>query len=125
MATFRASSTMVEDQNTSDVGSASVEDGGQDGSDEECYLRLVDGDDFDENDSDFKLTEPDRYENLDDLPGADESWTDEADSARAGRSAAVTVYSEKNFEGSSCGLKPGTDHPDLDPERSSLEMSCD
>lgn len=94
-------------------------------SDDECYIHLFDGDDFDEDDDNFRLTEPGTYANLDDLPGADQDWTDEADSARVGESATVTIYSEIDFGGESTTLDPGSEHPDLDPEPSSLEMTCE
>lgn len=93
--------------------------------DGDCFIHLFDGEDFDETDDNFKLTEPGKYENLADLPGADRDWTDEADSLKTGNSATVTIYSEENFEGSSTDLDPGTELADVDDEPRSLEMSCE
>lgn len=90
-----------------------------------CYIHLFDGDDFDENDDNFKLTEPGKYENLANLPGADKDWTDEADSLKVGDAATVTIYADENFEGASQQLDPGTEVADVDNEPDSLEMTCD
>lgn len=94
-------------------------------SDDACFIHLFDGDNFDDTDDNFKLTEPGKYETLADLPGADRDWTDEADSLKVGDSATVTIYSEENFEGTSQDLDPGSEHADVDDEPRSLEMSCD
>ncbi|MPV48821.1 MULTISPECIES: hypothetical protein [unclassified Pseudactinotalea] len=94
------------------------------GSDDECYVHLFDANDFDETDDNFKLTEPGRYKDLADLPGADQDWTDEADSAKVGTSATVTIWSEPNFEGKESTLDPSSEHAALDPEPSSLELTC-
>lgn len=90
-----------------------------------CFIHFFDGDDFDENDDNFKLTEPGEYESLKDLPGADQDWSDEADSLKVGESASVTVYSEENFEGDSQDLDPGTEQPDADLAPQSLKMTCE
>lgn len=89
-----------------------------------CYFHLFDGDDFDKTDDNFKLTKPGDYKSLKDLPGADEDWNDEADSAKVGPNATVKIWKDKNYKGESKTLKPGSKHPDLDPEPSSLKMSC-
>ena len=93
-------------------------------SDDECFIHLFDGDNFDESDDNFQLTEPGDYENLADLPGADKDWTDEADSLKVGQSATVTIYSEEGFEGQSQDLDPGTELADVDDEPQSLKMTC-
>jgi len=83
------------------------------------------GDDFDENDDNFTLTEPGEYESRKGLPGADQDWTDEADSLKVGESTSVTVYSEENFEGDSQDLDPGTEQPDADLSPQPLKMTCE
>src|SRR5699024_9327021 len=93
--------------------------------DGECFIHFFDGEDFDETDDNFKLTEPGKYENLADLPGADRDWTDEADSLRTGNGATVTIYTEENFKGTAKDLDPGTELTDIDDEPKSLEMSCE
>lgn len=89
-----------------------------------CSFHLFDGDDFDKTDDNFKLTKPGDYKSLKDLPGADEDWNDEADSAKVGSNTTVKIWKEKNFKGESKTLKPGSKHPDLEPEPSSIKMSC-
>lgn len=90
----------------------------------DCYVHLFDGDDFDEDDSNFILTEPGRYEDLRDLPGADKDWSDEADSLKVGPSATVTIWSEPGFSGTETKLEAGSEEPDLDDEPESLELEC-
>lgn len=90
----------------------------------DCYVELFDGDDFDPDDDHFKLTGPGEYKNLKDLPGADQDWTDEADSVRVGSGAHVTIWSETGFSGEKSTLDPGSKHPDVDVEPSSLKLSC-
>ncbi len=92
--------------------------------DDQCYIRLFDGDDLDEADDHFMLTEAGEYSDLDDLPGANQGWTDEADSADVGEEATVEIWSETDFTGESTTLSPGTEHPGLDPEPSSWKMTC-
>jgi len=87
-----------------------------------CYLQLYDGDNFE--DTNFKLDQPGSYSDLKDLPGANQDWTDEADSAKVGSAATVTIYADPDFKGKSVKLEPGSDHARLDPEPSSLKMSC-
>lgn len=89
-----------------------------------CYVHLFDADDFDESDDNFKLTEPGRYEDLSGLPDAGQDWTDEADSVRVGSGATVKIWSKTNFEGEATTLDPGSEHPTLDPEPLSLELTC-
>lgn len=92
---------------------------------DDCYIHLFDGDDFDKTDDNFKLTKSGDYESLKDLPGADENWNDEADSAKVGSAATVKIWKKKGFKGKSKTLKPGSKHPSLSPEPSSLKMTCD
>lgn len=89
-----------------------------------CSVHLFDDDNFDETDDNFILSEAGKYENLSNLPGASKDWTDEADSIRVGADATVTVWSDPLFQGQSTTFEPGSEHPDLDSEPSSLEMSC-
>lgn len=89
---------------------------------EGCYIHLYDGNDF--KDTDFKLTKPGSYRDLANLPGASQDWTDEADSAKVGPAATVTIYEDTGFTGQSMTLKPGSDHASLDPEPSSLKLRC-
>lgn len=95
-----------------------------DGGDSGCYVQFFDSDDLDESDDNFKLTQPGDYEDLKSLPGADMDWTDEADSLEVGPGATVTVWSDTGFDGPSKKLEPGNKYPDVDPEPSSLKMSC-
>jgi hypothetical protein len=100
-------------------GGASAQAGGAG-----CYLHLFDAEGLKKSDGDFKLTKPGRYDNLKNLPGASEDWTDEADSLEVGSAAKVTIWPETNFNGESHKLKPGSKHPSVDSEPSSLTMSC-
>jgi hypothetical protein len=88
----------------------------------DCSVTLYDGEDF--KDTHFKLTKAGDYKNLKNLPGASEDWTDEADSAKVGSAATVTIYEKTGFNGKSATLKPGSDHSSVDPEPSSLKLSC-
>lgn len=90
----------------------------------ECWVHLYDGDRFDEREPNFRLTEPGRFANLRELPGATQDWTDEADSIRVGPKATVTIWSQTDFQGPSQVLQPGSEHPDLDDEPYSLELAC-
>lgn len=89
-----------------------------------CFLELFDGDDFDETDDHFVLTEPGRYEDLSSLPGAEQDWTDEADSLWVGPAAIVTIWADTGFGGESQVLDPGSELPDADGP-SSLELACE
>jgi hypothetical protein len=89
-----------------------------------CFVHLYDDDNFSTADDNFVLTQPGSYTNLDNLPGANQSWTDEADSFKVGSAATVTVYDEENFEGNSKTYQPGSEEPSADIEPSSLKMSC-
>ncbi len=91
---------------------------------EGCSVHLFDDDHFDESDDNFVLTEAGKYEDLSNLPGANKDWTDEADSIRVGADATVTIWADPNFQGQSVTLDPGSEHPSLDSEPSSLEMTC-
>lgn len=88
-----------------------------------CWVQLFDSDDFDENDDHFTLTQPGNYEDFADLPGADQDWTDEADSMRVGDSATVTVFTEKGLTGDQLELASGSEHADID-DVYSLTMTC-
>lgn len=90
---------------------------------EGCWLELFDGDNFDQGDDHFKLTEPGEYADLASLPGADQDWTDEADSLKVSPGAQVTIWTEPSFAGSQQDLEPGSEHPDVD-DVYSLKMSC-
>lgn len=90
----------------------------------DCWVHLYDGDRFDEREPNFRLTEPGRFANLRELPGATQDWTDEADSIRVGPKATVTIWSQTDFQGPSQVLQPGSEHPDLDDEPYSLELAC-
>ena len=94
------------------------------GGDGDCFVHLYDSDDFDTSDDNFKLTEEGRYATMDDLPGADQDWTDEADSIEVGDGATVTIWEKENFEGESQELDAGSRHPDIE-EPSSIELTCD
>jgi len=104
--------------------SSGADAGGDNGTPaDECFVHLYDGDDFDENDDNFRLTTPGRYGDLNDLPGADKNWDDEADSMRVGAAARVTVWPEPGFGGEPARYGPGN-HADLEPEPRSLELDC-
>lgn len=89
-----------------------------------CSVILFDSDDLDESDDHFELTEPGRYDDLSELPGAGQDWTDEADSIKVGEGTSATIWSERGFTGESETLEPGSEHPNLGYEPSSLEMTC-
>lgn len=93
-------------------------------SDDGCWVHLFDGDNFDESDDNFKLTEPGEYKNLEKLPGADKDWTDEADSIKVGSSATVEIFDKRDFKGNSQTLDAGSEHPDVDDEPYALKMTC-
>ncbi len=93
------------------------------GSDSDCFVHFFDSDDFDESDDNFELTEAGRYDTLDDRPGADQDWNDEADAIEVGAGATVTIWEEKNFEGTSEKLEAGSKNADIE-EPSSIEFSC-
>ncbi len=76
------------------VSPPGAEENEVDGRGEGCWVHLYDGDNFDEQGDNFRLTEPGRYENLANLPGADQDWTGEADSLRVGANATVTSWPE-------------------------------
>lgn len=97
-------------------------DGNGDG-DGDCFVHLYDSDDFDASDDNYKLTEEGRYATMDDLPGADKDWADDADSIEVGDGATVTIWEQENFEGASQELDAGSQHPDIE-EPSSIELSC-
>lgn len=90
-----------------------------------CFVHLFDGDDFDETDDNFKLTEPGRYGNLEKLPDATKDWDGEPDSLRVGEGATVTIWSEKDFGGDSKTYESGDEEGRLPQEVRSLELTCD
>ena len=94
--------------------------GGGDG----CWVHLFEEDDFDETEDNFRLSQPGRYGDLDDLPGATDDWDDEAESIRVGPDATVTIWPDTNFEGTPIELGPGSEQADLDEEPESLELTC-
>lgn len=102
------------------TGGAATGDTADDG----CYVHLFDEDHFDERDRNFRLTQPGKYADLRNLPGADHDWTDEADSIRVGPTATVTIWPRTNFEGQAQTLEPGSEHADLHDEPQSLELAC-
>lgn len=108
---------------TPDIPDSEADAGGGTHSDG-CSVHLFDDDNFDESDDHFVLRETGRYETLANLPGAARDWTDEADSIRLGADATVTIWADTDFHGQSVTLEPGSEHPDLDSEPSSLEMTC-
>jgi hypothetical protein len=133
LALTACTGTGSSDANNSDSAKSSSSSSGESSTNEssgdnstgngDCWVELFDSDNFDESDDHFKLKKDGEYQDLSDLPGADQDWTDEADSVKVGGDASVTVWSEKDFKGEEHQLKPGSEHPDLD-EVSSLKMSC-
>lgn len=112
------------DASTTDTGlptSSSV--AGTNGGDG-CWVHLFEEDDFDETDDNYRLTEPGRYADLNNLAGAADDWTDEAESIRVGPEATVTFWSETEFRGQPTELGPGSERADLDEEPESLELTC-
>lgn len=89
----------------------------------DCFVHLFDSDDFDTSDDNFKLTEQGRYATLDDLPGAEQDWSDEADGIEVGQGATVTIWEEENFEGAPQELDAGSQNSDIE-EPSSMELIC-
>ena len=94
------------------------------GGGEDCFVELFDSDNFDENDDHIKVTEAGKYEDLTSLPGANEDWTDEADSIRVGGGATVTIWPEKNYSGQSQTLEAGSENASIDGA-ASLELTCE
>lgn len=93
------------------------------GRDNPCSVHLWDGKNF--TDSNIVIKGAGRYSSLRKLPGANgKDWEDEADSLKVGSAATVKAYKEENFKGSSITYKPGTQHPKLNEEPSSLEITC-
>lgn len=91
--------------------------------DNPCSVHLWDGKNF--TDSDIVINGAGRYSNLRNLPGANnKDWSDEADSLKVGSAATVKAYKEENFKGSSVTYNPGTQHPKVSEEPSSLEIVC-
>ena len=83
-----------------DSASASPEPPSAPGAAQGCYVRLFDGDDFDENDDNLRVAGPAEYESLKNLPDADgKNWNDEADSFEYGAGTIVTLYVGEDFEG--------------------------
>lgn len=89
-----------------------------------CYVQLFDSEDFYEGDSIYLITEPGKYPNLKGLPGTERDWTEQADSLKVGPKATVTIWTKVDFGGTSSRLEPGSQHPDLEDEPSSLELEC-
>ncbi len=87
-------------------------------------MHLFEDEGFDESDEHHRLSEPGRYADLETLPGAPDDWTDEAESIRVGPDATVTIWPDGDFEGQPRELAPGSEHPDLDDEAESLELTC-
>lgn len=88
-----------------------------------CSVQLWDGKNF--TDSSIVINGAGRYSNLRTLPGANnKDWGDEADSLKVGSAATVKAYKEENFKGSSATYNPGTQHPKVSEEPSSLEIVC-
>lgn len=114
-----SSSSELSGDQTSESTDPASDSGGSD-----CYVELFDAENFDEGDDHFRLTKPGRYPDLKNLPGADQDWTDEADSIRVGSAANVTIWKDKDFTGTESRLDPGSEHAKVDPEPSSLELSC-
>ena len=91
--------------------------------DNACSVHLWDGKNF--TDSDIVINGAGRYSNLRNLPGANgKDWEDEADSLKVGSTATVKAYEEENFQGNVETYNPGTQHPKVNEEPSSLEISC-
>lgn len=91
--------------------------------DNPCSVHLWDGKNF--TDSDIVINGAGKYSNLRNLPGANnKDWSDEADSLKVGSAATVKAYKEENFKGSSVTYNPGTQHPKVSEEPSSLEIVC-
>lgn len=89
-----------------------------------CWVHLFEEEDFDETDANFRLTEPGRFSDLENLPGATDDWDDEAESIRVGPDATVGIWPDTNFEGTPIELGPGSERADLDEEPESLELTC-
>ncbi|MFA5565552.1 MAG: hypothetical protein WC184_07275 [Acidimicrobiia bacterium] len=118
------SSTLPPEQSTTTTSDAESSNGDSSNGDG-CWVHLYDDDNFKETDDNFRLTEPGRYSDLSNLPGADKDWDDEADSIRVGDSATVTLWSKRDFQGNKLELGSGDEVADLDDEPESLELVCD
>lgn len=103
--------------------SAADRSAGSGANDPACSVHLWDGKNF--SDSDIVIRGPGKFGNLRDLPGANgKDWNDEADSLKVGSAATVKAWKKKDFQGASQTYGPGSEHPKLDDEPSSLEISC-
>lgn len=88
-----------------------------------CFVHLWDGKNF--TDSNIVIQSPGKFKNLSQLPGAKvKDWEDEADSLKVGSTATVKAWKEKDFKGTFETFKPGSSHPKISEEPSSLEISC-
>lgn len=93
------------------------------GGDPACSVHLWDGKNY--TDSDIVVGGPGRFANLKDLPGANgKDWSDEADSLKVGARATVKAWKHKDFKGAARTYAAGSEHPRLDDEPESLQISC-
>ena len=89
-----------------------------------CFVEFYDSDDLSTSKDHFTLSKPGRYQNLAHLPGSRQDWTGEVGSMQVGPKATVTIWTDTGFSGQSLQLQSGSKHPALDPQPSSLQLSC-
>lgn len=94
---------------------------------DDCYVILYDGDRFNDGNPDedsIKIRGPGEFANLDQLEGANESWTNEADSFKVGDGASATVWEQTDFKGASSQYAGPAKQPSADAEPGSMKIQC-
>jgi hypothetical protein len=86
-----------------------------------CYVQLFDGDHF--TDGSIIIKGPGEFSSLENLPGSNKNWNNEADSFKSGKNTTVTFWTETDFTGDSTTYKQGAKIP-LVEEPSSMKIKC-
>lgn len=86
-----------------------------------CWVELFDGDHF--SDDRILVEGPGEFARLDELPGSDKSWDDEADSFRSGAQTRVTFWTQTNFAGESSTHEGESAEPSIDEPRA-MKIEC-
>lgn len=97
------------------------DNGGSQIDNEECYVHLFDGDNY--KDDTIVVKGPGDFPTLEDLPGADKNWNNEADSFKSGKNTTVIMWEKTNFEGDSIVYQKGAHEPSI-VEPSSMKIRC-
>lgn len=86
-----------------------------------CTVQLFDGDNY--SDDNIIVEGPGEFPTLENLPGANKDWNNEADSFKAGENAIVTLWTQTEFRGDSIVFEAGAQEPSID-EPSSMKIRC-